>query len=316
MGAQVEKVGFIGVGTMGASFARNLQKAGYQLVLHDANRANAAPHLEDGAEWAESPADLAARVSTVFTSLPGPPEFEAVVLGDNSGLITALGEGGAIFDLSTNSPKVVRAAHEMLAERGILLFDAPVSGGPRGAASGKCAIWVGGDESEFDARRAPLDAMGDQVKYIGPIGAGSIAKLVHNGAGYAMQAALGEIFTVGVKAGVDPIALWDAIRQGARGRQRSFDNLTDHYLINSYDPPDFALKLAHKDVTLAAEMGRDLGVPMRFTNLAHAEMTEALGRGWGDRDSRAYMLLQQERAGVLVDADADDIAEIMDKDDQ
>ncbi|MEM7406554.1 MAG: NAD(P)-dependent oxidoreductase [Pseudomonadota bacterium] len=304
-------VGFIGVGTMGASFARNLQKAGFGLVVHDANPANAESHLNAGATWAASPRELAGQVDTIFTSLPGPPEFESVVLGDGNGLISGMREGSALFDLSTNSPKVVRAVHAQLHERGLWLFDAPVSGGPRGAASGKCAIWVGGDEHEFAARRAPLDAMGDQVKYIGDIGAGTIAKLVHNGAGYAMQCALGEIFTVGVKAGVDPVALWDAIRQGARGRQRSFDNLADHYLINSYEPPDFALKLAHKDVTLAAEMGRDLGVPMRMTNLAHAEMSEALTRGWGHMDSRVYLRLQQERAQLVVDEDEDEVKDIL-----
>ena len=121
-----------------------------------------------------------------------------------------------------------------------------------------------------------LDALGDQVRYIGPVGAGSVAKLVHNSAGYAMQCALAEVFTVGVKAGVEPLALWEAIRQGARGRQRSFDSLADHFLINQYDPPDFALKLAHKDVSLATQLGRDVGVPTRLVSMAHAEMTEAL----------------------------------------
>jgi 3-hydroxyisobutyrate dehydrogenase-like beta-hydroxyacid dehydrogenase len=310
----MSKVGFIGVGTMGASFASNLQKAGFELVIYDLDKAAAAAHLAAGATWAKSPHALAEQVDTVLLSLPGPSEVEAVVLNSNSGLVAGLKPGSAIFDLSTNSPKMVRSIHAELAEKGIHLFDAPVSGGPRGAASGKLAIWVGGDEAEFNARRAPLDAMGDQVKYIGSIGAGSVAKLVHNGAGYAMQCALGEIFTVGVKAGVEPVALWEAIRQGARGRQRSFDNLTDHYLINNYDPPDFALKLALKDVTLAAEMGRDLGVPMRMTQLAHAEMTEAMSRGWEGRDSRAYMLLQQERAELSVAADAEAIKKVIDSD--
>lgn len=310
----MSKVGFIGVGTMGASFASNLQKAGFDLVIYDLDKTAAASHLAAGATWAESPHALAEQVDTVLLSLPGPNEVEAVVLNSNSGLVAGLKPGSAIFDLSTNSPKMVRSIHAELADKGIHLFDAPVSGGPRGAASGKLAIWVGGDEAEFNARRAPLDAMGDQVKYIGPIGAGSVAKLVHNGAGYAMQCALGEIFTVGVKAGVEPVALWEAIRQGARGRQRSFDNLTDHYLINSYDPPDFALKLALKDVTLAAEMGRDLGVPMRMTQLAHAEMTEAMSKGWEGRDSRAYMLLQQARADLTVEADREEIKKVMDAD--
>jgi 3-hydroxyisobutyrate dehydrogenase-like beta-hydroxyacid dehydrogenase len=191
------------------------------------------------------------------------------------------------------------------------VFDAPVSGGPKGAASGKLAIWVGGDETVFNANRACLDAMGDQVKYIGLIGAGAVAKLVHNSAGYAIQAAIAEVFTAGVKAGVEPLALWDAIRQGARGRVRTFDSLADHFLINEYDPPDFALKLAHKDISLACELGRDMEVPMRMTNMAQQEMREALNRGWGHRDSRAFLLLQLERAGVEINETREAVAAVL-----
>jgi len=137
---------------------------------------------------------------------------------------------------------------------------------------------------------------------------------VHNSAGYAIQTALAEVFSVGVKAGVDPLALFEAVRQGARGRQRTFDSLSDHYLINQYDPPDFALKLAHKDVSLAAELGREFGVPMRLINATVAEMTEALARGWEGRDSRVSMLLQQERAGVNFSLDPRDVQAVLDAD--
>jgi 3-hydroxyisobutyrate dehydrogenase len=94
--------------------------------------------------------------------------------------------------------------------------------------------------------------------------------------------------------------LWQAVRQGAGGRRLTFDGLLDQFLPGKYDPPSFALRLAHKDVALANALGRELGMPMRMCNLAFAEMTEALSRGWGDRDSRSVMLLQQERAGIKV----------------
>ena len=108
---------------------------------------------------------------------------------------------------------------------------------------------------------------------------------------------------MGVKAGVDPLTLWQAVRQGAAGRRLTFDGLLDQFLPGKYDPPAFALKLAHKDVSLATALGRELGVPMRMCNLALAEMTEALNRGWEGRDSRSVMLLQQERAGVQIAVD-------------
>ena len=137
-----------------------------------------------------------------------------------------------------------------------------------------------------------------QARYIGPIGAGSIAKLVHNAAGAAVNIVLSEVFTMGVKAGVEPLPLWEAIRQGAGGRARLFDRMAEQFLTGIYDPPDFALRLLHKDVSLACQLARDVGVPMRLTNLAQQELTEALNRGWGKRDSRVGMLLQQERAGI------------------
>lgn len=308
------QIGFIGLGTMGASFATNIQKAGHDLIVHDIARQAAQRHIDAGAVWADTPKALAEQCDIVLTSLPGPPEVRSVATDADTGLLAGMKPGSVFYDLSTNSPAVVRELHAEFAAKGVHMLDAPVSGGPKGAASGKLAIWVGGDEAVFEANRAPLDAMGDAVRYIGPIGAGSIAKLVHNSAGYAAQSAIGEIFAVGVKAGVNPLALFEAIRMGARGRTRTFDSLADHYLINKYDPADFALKLAHKDVSLAAEMARDVGVPARMIDLTHAEMTEALNRGWGHRDSRSFMLLQQERAGILIDEDLDAVREVLNAD--
>jgi 3-hydroxyisobutyrate dehydrogenase len=295
-------VGFIGLGIMGASMASNLQKKVDKLVVHDLVRQAASQHVAAGAEWTESPKALAAKCDVVMMSLPGPAEMEAVVLGKD-GLAEGLKPGAVIFDLTTNSPTVVRAVHGKLAEKGIHLLDAPVSGGPAGAKSGRLALWVGGDKAVFDKNRHLLDAIGDSAEYIGPIGAGSVAKLVHNCAGYAVQAALAEVMTLGVKAGVEPLALWKAVRRGALGRQRTFDRLGDQFLSNTYDPPAFALRLGHKDMMLATGLGREIGVPMRVANMALAEMTEAMNRGWGQRDSRTPMLIQQERAGVKIEVE-------------
>jgi 3-hydroxyisobutyrate dehydrogenase len=222
-------------------------------------------------------------------------------------------KGAAWFDLTTNSPTLMRRLHASFAEKGIDVLDAPVSGGPKGAQTRKLALWIGGEERAFDAHRRALDAIGDQARYVGPIGAGSVAKLVHNCAGYAIQTALAEVFTMGVKGGVEPLALWEAVRQGAAGRRFTFDGLADQFLPGTYDPPAFALKLAHKDVTLATELARELGVPMRVANLALADLTEAMNRGWEGRDSRVAMVLQQERAGVSIRVDPQRLAEAVDK---
>jgi 3-hydroxyisobutyrate dehydrogenase len=306
------KIGFIGLGLMGSSMALNARAGGHELTVHDLRREAAAPHLAAGAKWADTPRLAADGADVVFTSLPGPREVESVALAD-AGLLGGMRAGAAWFDLTTNSPSLIRRLHERFTARGLHLLDAPVSGGPKGARTRKLALWVGGDRAVFDRHKPVLDAIGDQAMYVGPIGAGSVAKLVHNCAGYAIQTALAEVFSLGVKGGVDPLALWQAVRQGALGRRRTFDRLVDQYLPNSYEPPQFTLRLAHKDVTLATELGRELGVPMRVANLALAEMTEALNRGWSERDSRVSMVLQNERAGVTIQVPKDTLKDALER---
>jgi len=306
-------VGFIGLGTMGASMASNLQAAGHALWVHDLRRETAAPHVKAGAQWRDTPRQVGEAAEVVFTSLPGPPEVEQVALGPD-GLLAGMRPGAACFDLTTNSPALVRRLHAVFKDKGVHLLDAPVSGGPRGARTRKLALWVGGERAVYDRFKPVLDAIGDRPAHVGPIGAGAVAKLVHNCAGYAIQTALGEVFTLGVKAGVDPLELWAVVRQGAGGRRRTFDGLADQFLPGVYEPPAFALKLAHKDVSLATALGRELGVPMRIANLTLEELTEALGRGWAQRDSRVAMLLQQERAGVRIAVPPERIREVLERD--
>ena len=296
------QIGFIGLGTMGAHMAGHVQQAGFRLVVHDLRKAAAAPHLAAGATWADTPRAVAAQSDVIFTSLPEPPDVEKVALAPD-GLLAGVKRGAAWFDLSTNAPKLVKALSMAFAEKGAHMLDAPVSGGPKGAANRKLAIWVGGEKAAFDRHKAVLDAIGDQARYIGSIGSATVAKLVHNLSGYAVVCALAETFALGVKAGVEPLALWEAVRQGAVGRRYTFDALIDQWLPGTYDPPSFALKLAHKDVGLATALGRELGLPMRISELTYAEMTEAINRGWVGRDSRAVMLLEQERAGIEVKVD-------------
>ena len=211
------ELGFIGLGTMGSSMALNVLKAGHHLTVNDINRDAAGAHLEAGAAWADSALEVAEASDVVFTSLPGPPEVEAVALGEH-GILSGISPGKVYFDLSTNSPTLVRRLHDAFAARCAHVLDAPVSGGPQGARSGRLAIWVGGNKEVFERCKPVLDAIGDQAFYVGAIGTGSVAKLVHNCTGYILQTAIAETFSMGVKAGVEPLALWQAVRQGALGK--------------------------------------------------------------------------------------------------
>ena len=271
------KIGFIGLGAMGGHMAANLQKAGHALQSYDLNGKGNRKSVREAVEGVE----------VVFTSLPGPAEVEDLAKEISPPVW---------FDLSTNSPACVRRISS--SRNGFL--DAPVSGGPTGAHSGKLAIWVGGDELLFQKFLPVLKAIGDQPYYVGPIGAGTVAKLAHNLASFSLQAALAEIFTLGVKGGVEPVALLKALRQGASGRKRTFDRLPEYFLPGKYDPPAFSLRLAHKDVTLALELAREIGVPLQIGAIALRELDEGMRRGWAERDCRVTMTLQEERAGVSV----------------
>jgi 3-hydroxyisobutyrate dehydrogenase-like beta-hydroxyacid dehydrogenase len=292
------KIGFIGLGAMGRPMAESLQRAGHDLQVYDLRR------VEGFSNYKSSVTEAAKDCEVLFTSLPGPAEVEAVAPQVQS--------VKAWFDLSTNSPGMVRKLHQQMAAKGIQLLDAPVSGGPRGAQSGKLAIWVGGDAAVFKKYEAVLRQIGDQPYYVGPIGAGTVAKLAHNAASFTVQAALAEIFTLGVKAGVEPLALFKALRQGATGRKRTFDRLPEHFLPGVYDPPAFTVKLAHKDMALAMELAKEQGVPMKVGQIALDELAAAMQRGWSERDCRVAMTLQEERAQVSVRVARERLQDAMD----
>jgi len=291
------RIGFIGLGAMGRHMAANLQRAGHELQVYDLRK------VEGFANQKTSPADAIKGCEILFTSLPGPAEVEAV--GQQVEGISAW------FDTSTNSPTVIRKIHEKLKARGVQFLDAQVSGGPKGAETGKLAIWIGGDKAVFKKYLPVIKAIGDQPLYVGPIGAGTVAKLAHNAASFAVQAALAEVFTLGVKGGVEPLALFKALRQGASGRKRTFDRLAEHFLPGKFDPAAFSLRLAHKDVSLAMELARECGVPMKIGTVALQELEEGMRRGWAERDCRVTMTLQSERAGVDVRVPPDSLREAL-----
>lgn len=288
---------------MGTSIALNLVKAGHALTVHDVRREAADPHLEHGAQWAASPRLAAQDAELVFTCLPGPAEVEAIALGDE-GIGAGAGLGTVYVDLSSGSPSMIRRIHRVLAGKGIAVMDAPVSGGVTGAERGTLQVMVGGDEALFTRIRPVLCTIGDKVSYTGAIGSATITKLVHNLIFICTRTILAEGFTLGVKAGVRPEVLLDAMKGGAFGQGLLLDHFLPEMVFKGrFDPVRFALRLARKDVGLATDLAREYDVPMAMAALTEQTLDEAMARGWGDRDYATPSLLQEERAGVQVRTD-------------
>jgi 3-hydroxyisobutyrate dehydrogenase-like beta-hydroxyacid dehydrogenase len=290
-------IGFIGVGNMGSGMANNILKAGYKLTISDVRKEVAKPLLDAGAVWADTPKAVAQASEVIFTSLPGPAEMETVSLGKD-GLVEGIRSGAVLIDVTSNSVAMIRQVYDKFKEKGAHVIDAPVSGGPSGAKTGKLAMMVGGDEEIFLKCKPIMDIIGDKITYTGGIGNGSICKQMNNSVIYSLMASVAECWTLGVKAGVSPEALWKVLRDGAVGSGLLFQtSLPQTYLRGKFEPPNFALKLAFKDVGLGTALGREYNVPMTIANAAYQDMEVAMNRGWGNKDSRCIMLLQEERAG-------------------
>ena len=294
------RIGFIGLGNMGGPMASHIIAAGHAVTVYDVRREAAQPHLQNGAQWVDSPRAVAATSEITFTSLPGPKEVEAVALGEG-GILQGAQPDSVYIDLSTSSPTLIRAIQAAYQEKKVHVLDAPVSGGPVGAQAATLAVMVGGDPAIYERVKPVLDAIGNKVSYVGGIGCGLIAKIVHNMVSNGFRALLAEGLTVGVKAGVAPEALRRAIADGAMGQGLTLNHTLPHRIFTGdFDTVRFALRLARKDIGLATSLGREFEVPMKMANLLEQEFIEALARGWGERDSTSVFLLQEERAGVKV----------------
>ncbi|MBV9553637.1 MAG: NAD(P)-dependent oxidoreductase [Alphaproteobacteria bacterium] len=293
------KIGFIGVGNIGAPIAQQLLKAGHALAVNDLRREAAEPLLAAGATWGGSPAALAAECDVVATCLPGPTEMEAVCL-EPGGLAGALRPGMLYIDHTTNAPALVRRVHALLVHEGVAMVDAPVSGGMEGAQTRDLLAMAGGTPADFARAKPLLDAIAKRVMYTGGIGTGSIAKIMHNSATFTLDLVMAECWTVGVKAGIDPATIYKVFTEAALGNQMNLKvRLPATYLRGDFDPR-FSLALANKDLWLAQQLARETDTPMRLNALAAQEMAEAMARGWGERDASIFLTLQEERAGVTV----------------
>ena len=298
MGSQVDgKIAFIGVGKIGTPMAARLIAAGHELVVYDKNQGAANRLTGCNVEVAESAAAAAEACETVFTCLPGPNEFNDLLFGDDS-LAGALSQGSILVDHTTNSPMVISSAGKKLESQGVSLIDCPVSGGVEGARTGDLTALVGGRETDVARVRLYLDAMCSSVFHLGPVGSGTVAKLMNNLACFTLDQVIAECLTIGVKAGADPQRLFDALKGSALGKGGNINvRLVETFMRSDFEPR-FTLAGAHKDLSLALELADSLNVPLRITPLALSELREAVERGLGDRDASIAMTLQEERSGV------------------
>ena len=292
------KVGMIGLGNMGGPMAGWVLKAGLPLVVHDIREDTAGPFLEQGATWANSPADLAAQCDVVCTCVPGPPEMEAAALGPN-GIVEGIKPDAIYIDHTTNSPETVRLVGSAIKERKAHMLDAPLDGGREGALAGEITLFVGGDQSALERARPVLDSFSRSVVWVGELGNGCVTKIVHNALAMSLDLLLVESMTLGVKAGVPVQRLIEAFGQGwIISENMSFTKRLPETLFKGDFAARFALKLAHKDFGLAGELSTRYGVPTRIIDLCQAELLEAMNRGWGDYDRTISSTLQEERANV------------------
>ncbi len=280
------KLGYIGLGLMGKSMARNLLKAGFPLVVH--NRSQAAVHelVQEGAQRASSPAEVAAQVDVVFTNLPDSPDVQQVALGPQ-GVIEGAHPGLIFVDHSTIKPATARTIAQVLGEHGVACLDAPVSGGDIGARNGTLAIMVGGPAEALERVRPALLAVGKTITHVGESGAGQIAKAANQIMVAAQMVAMAELLLFAQKAGADPQKVVEAIRGGAA--QCWTLDVKPPRLFAGNRQPGFKARMQAKDLNIILETAREYGIPLPSAALDAQLFAAMLEHGWGDLDNSAVL---------------------------
>jgi len=291
-------IGFIGLGIMGKPMAKNLVKAGHTLVVSGHNATAAAELAELGAAIADTPREIAAGTDLVMTMLPNSPQVIEVALGEG-GLLEGAHPGLVYVDMSSIAPRVSQQVAQRLAERDVVMLDAPVSGGEPRAVDGTLSIMVGGDRATFDGVRDVLAAMGASVVHVGDVGAGNTAKLANQVVVAVNIAAVSEALVLAQKAGVSPEAVFDAIRGGLAG-SAVLEAKTSMMLDHSFTP-GFRIDLHIKDLVNALETSHGVGAPLPLT-AAVLEMFTALKAAGLEREDHSglvqhYELLAGTRIG-------------------
>lgn len=256
------KVGYIGLGLMGRSMARNIMRAGFPLVVHNRSRGIVAELVSEGAEEAWSPKEVASRVDIVFTNLPDSPDVEEVAIGKD-GVIEGAHEGLIFIDNSTIKPATARYIYHKLSLAGISALDAPVSGGDIGARNGTLTIMAGGDEAALNKAMPVLNAIGKSITLVGGSGAGQVAKAANQIMVAAQMVAMGELLIFAKKSGVDPQKVVEAIKGGAA--QCWTLDVKPPRLFSGNRSPGFKAYMQAKDLNIVLETAREYGIPLPST---------------------------------------------------
>lgn len=291
------KVGYIGLGLMGKSIARNILKTGFPLIVHNRSRAAVDELVAEGAVAANSPKEVAEQVEVVFTNLPDTPDVEKVVLDEN-GIIAGAHVGLIYVDNSTIKPVSARMIAEKLAEKNVLALDAPVSGGDIGARNGMLTIMVGGDASALEKVMPVFNAMGKTVTHVGDAGAGQVAKAANQIMVAAQMVAMGELLVFAKKAGVDPRKVVDAIKGGAA--QCWTLDVKPPRLFDGNRNPGFKAHMQLKDLRIILETAREYEIPISSTIENTKLFQKMIDSGMGNLDNSAVVGVIEKLAGVEI----------------
>jgi 2-hydroxy-3-oxopropionate reductase len=291
----MKTVGYIGLGIMGKSIARNILKAGYPLVVHNRSQAAVDELVIEGAKAASSPAEVAAQVDVIFTNLPDSPDVELVALGEK-GILSAAKPGLIFIDNSTIKPATWREIARLMAEKGVRCLDAPVSGGDIGARNGTLTVMVGGSADALEEVRPILEAMAKTITHVGAPGDGQIAKAANQIMVAAQMVAMGELLIFAQKSGANPRKVIEAIRGGAA--QCWTLDVKPPRLFAGNRQPGFKASMQSKDLNIILETARQYGVPLPTTSVNAQLFSAMLQQGLGDLDNSAVITIIESLANV------------------
>ena len=299
------RIGFIGLGLMGKPMARNLLRAGYELMVKSRSPGPVKELVDEGAQAANSPREVALASDLVITMLPNSPEVKEVCIGRQGIIESSRDPDGptrrsplVVVDMSTISPRVSMEIGKELKDAGIGYLEAPVSGGDVGAIKGTLAIMCGGPEKVYERVLPVFDVLGSSSVRIGDWGAGQTTKLANNIICATTIEAVAEGFVLGAKAGLDPEKMFEAIRGGAAACW-SLDAKIPKIVVRDF-APGFMVKLHLKDLNLALDAGKELGVPLPVTKMVRDMLQELNDEGRGDEDNGALVKVIEKLASTEV----------------